>query len=79
MKLSLIGSVAIMTLALAACSSNRQARELAYVERPVEALYNAAADEMDDSDYISAIELFNEVERARVFKDLRGWLGSRGM
>lgn len=24
-------------------------------------------------------ELFNEVERARVFEDLRGWLGSRGM
>nr|WP_233350558.1 outer membrane protein assembly factor BamD [Henriciella barbarensis] len=69
MKLSLVGSVAIMTLVLAACSSNRQARELAYVERPVEALYNAAADEMDDSDYISAIELFNEVERQHPYSE----------
>jgi len=56
-------------LLVTSCSSNRRARDLAYVERPVEALYNAAADEMDARDYVSAIELFNEVERQHPYSE----------
>ena len=35
----------------------------------MEALYNAAADEMDARDYVSAIELFNEVERQHPYSE----------
>ena len=56
-------------LLVTACSSNRRARDLAYVERPVEALYNAAADELDSNDYVSAIQLFNEVERQHPYSE----------
>ena len=71
MKRSLVSSLSVLTVALvlAGCNSNRQARELAYVERPVEALYNAAAEEMDSRDYVSAIELFNEVERQHPYSE----------
>lgn len=71
MKLSTSSLLALVTSAVlvSACSSNRQARELAYVERPVEALYNAAAQELDDRDYVSAIELFNEVERQHPYSE----------
>lgn len=68
-KSSSLLAVSVAALLLGACSSNRQARELAYVERPVEALYNAAADEMDKRDYVSAIELFNEVERQHPYSE----------
>ncbi|WP_300376162.1 outer membrane protein assembly factor BamD [Henriciella sp.] len=67
MKTSL--SVVCLALLLTACNSNRQARDLAYVERPVEALYNAAAEELDENDYVSAIELFNEVERQHPYSE----------
>lgn len=61
--------LACAALVLTSCSSNRRARDLAYVERPVEALYNAAADELDQRDYVSAIELFNEVERQHPYSE----------
>lgn len=71
MKRSLVSSLSVLVIAvaLAGCSSSRQARELAYVERPVEALYNAAADELDSKDYVSAIALFNEVERQHPYSE----------
>ncbi len=62
-------SVTSAAFLLTACNSNRSARELAYVERPVEALYNAAAEDLDDRDYVSAIELFNEVERQHPYSE----------
>ena len=62
-------SIVSAALLLAACGGDRQARDLAYVERPVEALYNAAADELDQRDYVSAIELFNEVERQHPYSE----------
>ncbi len=62
-------ALACAALIVTACGGNRQARDLAYVERPVEALYNAAADELDQRDYISAIELFNEVERQHPYSE----------
>jgi outer membrane protein assembly factor BamD len=71
MKLSTYGAVTILavTSLLSACNSSRQARDLAYVERPVEALYNTGADEMDNRDYVSAIEYFNEVERQHPYSE----------
>ncbi|MEE2877822.1 MAG: outer membrane protein assembly factor BamD [Pseudomonadota bacterium] len=61
--------IAGAALVLTSCSSNRRAQDLAYVERPVEALYNMAADELDSGDYVSAIELFNEVERQHPYSE----------
>lgn len=55
-------------LALGACQSTRS-EEAAYVERPVEALYNAAAEELDKRDYTQAIALFNEVERQHPYSE----------
>lgn len=55
-------------LILTACQSNRR-DELAYVERPVEQLYNAAASELDKRDYPDAIALFNEVERQHPYSE----------
>ncbi|WP_084397864.1 outer membrane protein assembly factor BamD [Henriciella aquimarina] len=68
-KLKTSLTIASAVLLLAACNSNRRARDLAYVERPVEALYNAAAEEIDQRDYVSAIELFNEVERQHPYSE----------
>ena len=62
-------ALASAALLLTACGGNRQARDLAYIERPVEALYNAAAEELDKRDYVSAIELFNEVERQHPYSE----------
>jgi outer membrane protein assembly factor BamD len=45
---------------LAACGSNR---EDAYVERPVEELYNKAMDDMVDENYRTAARGFEEVDR----------------
>ncbi|WP_084418108.1 outer membrane protein assembly factor BamD [Henriciella litoralis] len=71
MKLTTLGALSAVaaSLLLTGCNSNRQARDLAYVERPVEALYNAAAQELDRGDYVSAIELFNEVERQHPYSE----------
>ena len=57
-------------LALTACQSRENRRqELAYVERPVEQLYNQATSEMDKRDYDQAILLFNEVERQHPYSE----------
>lgn len=47
---------------LAACSGS-DSEELAYVERPVEELYNEALDELEAGNYRAAAPLFDEVER----------------
>lgn len=56
-------------LALTACQSNRRSQEIAYVERPVEMLYNLAATELDKRDYEEAKQLFNEVERQHPYSE----------
>lgn len=57
-------------LALSACQSGKQRQqELAYVERPVEQLYNQAAAELDKNDFEDAILLFNEVERQHPYSE----------
>ena len=62
--------VTALALALAGCQSrDSRNQELAYVERPVELLYNLAAAELDDNDYDQAILLFNEVERQHPYSE----------
>jgi len=59
-----------VAVSLTACQSReKRQRELAYVERPVEQLYNAGATELDSYDYDSAILLFNEVERQHPYSE----------
>lgn len=63
--LACLCSILLMT----ACQGNNNRVELAYVERPVEVLYNAAARELDKRDYDQAIALFNEVERQHPYSE----------
>ncbi|MBY9065630.1 outer membrane protein assembly factor BamD [Hyphomonas sp. WL0036] len=56
-------------LVLSACSSTRRNPELAYVERPVEQLYNQAAERLDKRDYVRAKLLFEEVERQHPYSE----------
>ncbi|MEZ5985157.1 MAG: outer membrane protein assembly factor BamD [Hyphomonas sp.] len=59
-----------VAVSLTACQSReKRQRELAYVERPVEQLYNQAGTEMDQHDYDNAILLFNEVERQHPYSE----------
>lgn len=62
MRLFLMLAFALM---LAACgTSNKKAEEAAITaDRPVETIYNEAADEMDAGSYKKAARLFGEVER----------------
>jgi outer membrane protein assembly factor BamD len=62
-------AIAACVVALAACQSSRRNTELAYVERPVEQLYNQAAGELDARDYPTAILLFEEVERQHPYSE----------
>ncbi len=50
-------------LVLGACSGNKAATDKAYVEEPVETLYNAAVDELERNNYNAASIKFDEVER----------------
>ncbi|MEQ8301448.1 MAG: outer membrane protein assembly factor BamD [Hyphomonas sp.] len=57
-------------VAVSGCqSANKRKQELAYVERPVEQLYNQAALELDKRNYDRAILLFNEVERQHPYSE----------
>ncbi len=59
-----------VAVSLTACQSReKRQRELAYVERPVEQLYNQAGLELDSRDYDTAILLFNEVERQHPYSE----------
>lgn len=66
---SLIALSASAALLVAGCQSGTRSEDAAYVERPVEALYNAAIDEIDQRDYEQAIVLFNEVERQHPYSE----------
>ncbi len=63
----LISSLSFVVLA--ACQSSDRIEELAYVERPVETLYQRATDELDARDFDQAILLFNEVERQHPYSE----------
>jgi len=62
-------AIAVCALALGACQSNRRNTELAYVERPVEQLYNQGARQLDDRKYEDAILFFAEVERQHPYSE----------
>lgn len=53
--------LATVVLLLGACASDQE--EIAYVERPVEAIYNEAMDQMEAGNYKLAAQTFDEVER----------------
>lgn len=67
---SIIRSGFILSLAglLSACGSNEN-QELAYVELPVEALYNEAFNQLEDRKYEAAAAYFDEVERQHPFSE----------
>ena len=52
-----------MTGFLTACAGDDDDKALAYVEKPVEELYNAAVDKMESEDWVEAAKRFDEVER----------------
>ncbi len=56
-------------LGVVACQSGERRQELAYIERPVEQLYNRGAAELDERDYAEAIQYFNEVERQHPYSE----------
>ena len=56
-------------LALTACQSGTRSERAQYVERPVEALYNAGMEELEARDYAQATVLFNEVERQHPYSE----------
>jgi len=56
----MVAAVSLLLLGLAACASDKAP---AYVERPVEELYNSAMDQLLTSQYEEAARLFDEVER----------------
>lgn len=62
-------AVLACALTATACASNRRNPELAYVERPVEQLYNLASGRLDRRDYRQAILLFEEVERQHPYSE----------
>jgi outer membrane protein assembly factor BamD len=53
----------IAVVALSACSSTKEKKKFAYVERPVEVIYADAAQKLEKKRWDEAIELFAEVER----------------
>lgn len=69
LKSSLLLGLIGASLTLGACQGNKSKQQRAYVERPVEVLYNTAAKELDTRDYAEAISLFNEVERQHPYSE----------
>lgn len=57
-----IATVLLIGLLVAACSGDKDPNE-AYVERPVNSIYNQAVNALEAEDYLVAAELFDEVER----------------
>lgn len=62
-------AIVIGAVALTGCQSSKRKTELAYVERPVEQIYNNAAGRLDSRDYPTAILLFAEVERQHPYSE----------
>lgn len=65
MRYFLSAFLLLSALGLVACGTSSKKQEDAEItaDRPVEAIYNEAADEMDSGNYKKAAKLFNEVER----------------
>jgi outer membrane protein assembly factor BamD len=65
-RLSGLAAAALLGLSLVACSGDDKP---AYVEKPVEELYNGALDAMQAGDYEEAARLFDEVERQHPYSE----------
>lgn len=65
----LIASVGATALILSGCSSNKRKEELAYVEKPVEQLYNDAARSLDRKQWNRAALEFQEVQRQHPYSE----------
>ncbi len=61
LKASLAAGVAL--LAASGCAGNSRQQELAYIERPVETIYNDAVRSLDRSMWVVAAAQFDEVQR----------------
>ena len=61
-----LAAAALLALAVTGCGSDGPP---AYVERPVEELYNGALDAMQVGDYDEAARLFDEVERQHPYSE----------
>lgn len=69
-RLSLLTAAVLgAAITLGACQSSTRRTELAYVERPVEQLYNQAAAALDRRRFPEAIALFEEVERQHPYSE----------
>lgn len=62
-RFALILLALITSVSLAACSSSKKKTKFAYVEQPVEQLYQQATLQLDRRRYDEAIAFFEEVER----------------
>ena len=56
---ALAAAIALVAVLLVGCATDEEA----YVERPVEELYNEALDKLQDDDFAGAVAGFDEVER----------------
>ncbi|NIA68633.1 outer membrane protein assembly factor BamD [Pelagibius litoralis] len=61
-----VAAAVLLAFAIAACSSDEPP---AYVERPVEELYNGALDALQVGEYEEAARLFDEVERQHPYSE----------
>lgn len=63
-------ALTVLALTATACQTgDRRNDQIAYVERPVERIYNLALTELDRGDYAEAVGLFNEVERQHPYSE----------
>ena len=62
-------TASLLALSITACQAGNRNEEIAYVERPVERIYNLALTELDKRDYVEAVALFNEVERQHPYSE----------
>jgi outer membrane protein assembly factor BamD len=64
-------AVLLAAVAVAGCAHHRPAakREEAYTERPVELLYRAGADRLDNHKWSEAVDYFEEVERQHPYSE----------
>ncbi len=71
-RLRSLAALALASLVLAACQTPGRERDrarVAFVERPVEVLYNEARDRMDRRLWAEAVEGFQEVERQHPYSE----------
>lgn len=65
----LILMTAACALALSACASKPKKPQVAFQERPVEAIYAAGAQQLDQRRWSAAVEYFQEVERQHPYSE----------